>query len=511
MRGWGRWVGPLLWGMAVAVELVLVVRACGGRFVYLLDDPYIHLALAENLASGHHGVNLGEASSPSSSLIWPWLLVPFVHTGLAELAPLCLNLLAGVAVWLGVDRVGSRLIDPTSPSREAWRAALGVAVLVLGNLTVLPLLGMEHTLHVALGVWVLVGLAEEGDTGRVPPWLVAALVLEPWVRYEGVGVLVAGAGWLAWRGHRGAAFVAGLLGLGGLVAYSAVLLGLGLDALPTSVHVKAGFAERGLLGVVKRLVNSLVEQHGGGVPLGGALIAGALALRHRVPEARWLVVPATVGVGHYLVGRYGWYGRYEIYATLFVGLGVALGIARLDPGLTRRVPLPALGVGLWVLLAGFGAGYVDHALHAPDAARNIHRNQAQLHRFVVDHLRGPVAVNDLGWVSWRNEAYVLDLWGLASREAYLARVTAQDPAWMAALADRHDVPVAFLFATWFPEVPSDWTHLGALVDEGRVEVVPEGRVEIWATRRGAADALRPLLTAWAEGLPPGAHLELDAP
>lgn len=42
--------------------------------MYTLDDPYIHLSLAENLLRGHYGVNLDEVASPSSSILYPFLL-----------------------------------------------------------------------------------------------------------------------------------------------------------------------------------------------------------------------------------------------------------------------------------------------------------------------------------------------------------------------------------------------------------------------------------------------------
>lgn len=48
-----------------------------GHFTYTLDDPYIHLALAKNIWLGHYGINPGEMSSPSSSLLWPFVLAPF--------------------------------------------------------------------------------------------------------------------------------------------------------------------------------------------------------------------------------------------------------------------------------------------------------------------------------------------------------------------------------------------------------------------------------------------------
>ncbi|HKL20996.1 MAG TPA: hypothetical protein VJ904_04275 [Tichowtungia sp.] len=49
----------------------------GGVFTYSLDDAYIHLSLAEQIHHGHYGINAGEYSSPSSSVLCPFLLAPF--------------------------------------------------------------------------------------------------------------------------------------------------------------------------------------------------------------------------------------------------------------------------------------------------------------------------------------------------------------------------------------------------------------------------------------------------
>jgi hypothetical protein len=35
-----------------------------GHFSYSLDDPYIHLALAQQIIRGHYGLNPGEVSAP---------------------------------------------------------------------------------------------------------------------------------------------------------------------------------------------------------------------------------------------------------------------------------------------------------------------------------------------------------------------------------------------------------------------------------------------------------------
>src|SRR6476469_58646 len=75
-----------------AIELAAIVMMNSGRFVYTLDDAYIHLAMAENIGLGHYGVNPGELSAPASSIIWPFLLAPVARVSFAEFVPLCLNL-----------------------------------------------------------------------------------------------------------------------------------------------------------------------------------------------------------------------------------------------------------------------------------------------------------------------------------------------------------------------------------------------------------------------------------
>ena len=69
-----RGAASLVWALALlgvgfAVELVAILRLNAGRFTYTLDDPYIHLALAERIRRGLYGINPGEAASPASSLL----------------------------------------------------------------------------------------------------------------------------------------------------------------------------------------------------------------------------------------------------------------------------------------------------------------------------------------------------------------------------------------------------------------------------------------------------------
>lgn len=65
--------GAAFFGLTILVEIIQILKLNQGRFIYTLDDAYIHLALAENIMQGHYGVNLGEFSALSSSILWPFL------------------------------------------------------------------------------------------------------------------------------------------------------------------------------------------------------------------------------------------------------------------------------------------------------------------------------------------------------------------------------------------------------------------------------------------------------
>ncbi|HEY5118629.1 MAG TPA: hypothetical protein VII90_04170, partial [Anaerolineales bacterium] len=79
-----------------AVVYLLILRETGGRFIYNLDDAYIHMAIAKHIVqNGVWGVTPYEFSSSSSSILWPVLLAGvFKIFGVREILPLGIALAA---------------------------------------------------------------------------------------------------------------------------------------------------------------------------------------------------------------------------------------------------------------------------------------------------------------------------------------------------------------------------------------------------------------------------------
>ena len=94
-------------GLLGAVVAAMVGQA-GGHVVYTLDDPYIHLALARELAGGHYGLHAAEAAAPSSSVLWPFLLAPRARVPAGVFLPLVLSAACAAGTLVVLDGVFRR-------------------------------------------------------------------------------------------------------------------------------------------------------------------------------------------------------------------------------------------------------------------------------------------------------------------------------------------------------------------------------------------------------------------
>src|SRR6186713_1885301 len=76
------------------------LRQTGGKFIYPLDDPFIHMQIARNLAfHGTWGINPQEFGSASSSLLYTVLLAALFKLFAAHvLIPFIVNCVAAAVL-----------------------------------------------------------------------------------------------------------------------------------------------------------------------------------------------------------------------------------------------------------------------------------------------------------------------------------------------------------------------------------------------------------------------------
>lgn len=480
-----------------------------GVFEYPLDDVYIHLAMAEGIAAGGYGINPGEYASADSSALYPFLLVPFAGSGLQFWLPLFWNMVGLVLSALFWGMIVARAALPHWPS-----LALAVAGPVALNMPGVAFLGMEHALHAAAALATLLGLLRLSDTGRVGWLLVAGILLMPAMRLEGAAfALLAAAAALA-MGHRRAGLLLAVLAIAPVLGFMAGLTALGLDPLPGSVMAKLNHPDMATLGWLDRkfftAARNVMDWPGKGFAASALLVTVIASVGGFLRGGRWPLYLAVIGAAwaHFFLGQTGWMHRYEHYVLLLLAAAAVLMSGEIA---ARRggLAFPAIALPGVILLAA-GINYVPNAagpyLNNPDL---IHRQQGELSRFAKTFIQGPVAVNDIGYVAWANDAQVLDLWGLASAEAREARMS-KAPGWAGPLVTRSGAKVVMIYDHWIEEgIDPAWVPLGTYVTAHPGAFIGGGEIRFYAPTAALVPELTALLREWAAGLPPQTEFRFE--
>ncbi|MFZ1084196.1 MAG: hypothetical protein WAN35_04450 [Terracidiphilus sp.] len=512
-------VGAILLGLVLSI-----LRLNHGTFIYSMDDPYIGLAFSDQIHHGNYGMNDGVSAAPDSSILYPLLLAPASGTWLHPWLPLILNTLALFATLVIIWRLFTHLRLAADTFGIVVQA---IAVLLLAidmNLIGVVFTGLEHNLHIMAVAATVYGLALFLDKGKMPVWLPAVIVLAPLLRYEGLALSLAALVVVALRGRWRAAlgtFAVIVLFVGG---FSAFLVHLGLPPLPSSVLTKSAVAAVGISSAGASFFHSIGQNMvsmtviTSGILMLLIAVAAAVCCLRELPARPWrwssqalmaLLLVCLVGA-HAAAGQFGWMDRYEDYAMLGTALiGICLMQETIRKVLLKKRDRLAFSALTFFALTLFSLRYVHSTWQVPLSANNIYEQQYQMHRFVNDFYRGPVAVNDLGLVSYHNPNFVLDLGGLASEKARILKANDASAEEYRAFVAGSGVHLAIIYDEWFPDqIPASWIKVASM-DLSRKRVSSaEPEVQFYATDTATASQLLPELESFSKSLPRGVKLTL---
>ncbi|HWI17509.1 MAG TPA: hypothetical protein VNT81_07170 [Vicinamibacterales bacterium] len=472
-------IAALLIAGCLFVALPAIQAQGDDHFVYPLDDTYIHMGMAKNLAThGVWGVNRHHFSSSSSSPLWTLLLAgAYLVTGVREATPLALNLLfAGLLLWVS-DRLLRRLGLPL-----AARIVALAGLVLAAELPSVVLMGMEHVLHLFLTVAFAeraIHALQSPDAVTRREWGVLCLAgaLLGASRYEGfflVGVVCL---LLACRRRLPAGIALGATAIVPLIVLGLISVANGSMFLPNSLLLKAGGEQSSGLAVLFKLPGAealeLFSRHPAllVVFVAGviATIVAAVRLRsvwHAQVLAPLMLVAMTALHAHFAFSSLFWVYRYDAY---LIGFGVvAMGAAA--SSLPSRIGGPATAAALAVFL--FAIASPRRALY-PEPEITAARENFLEHVRAADFVNryypaGPVVVNDIGALSYFGDALFLDMFGLGDVEPLKIR-RANHGAYTAADVEQWTRPfhpsaaIVQLGWAWVPErVPASWTKVAEI-------------------------------------------------
>jgi hypothetical protein len=487
---------PLIWLLPVALLACLLYLAAelwllSGDLGFPLDDSWIHLQFARNLAEGRGlAYNSGELVTGSTAPLWTALLALLFHLPgnvivWAKLLGMVFYLAGVAATW--------RLARELGLGRGLASLAAGLT-LATSWLVWSALSGMEIPLFVFLALSGMILHLKERAAPERPPLSAGVLAVAALARPEGLLLLVLALvdrclifrredrreedGTLVWERPRlrsvllGAALAACAL-VGPILFYRWA----GGAFLPTTFAAKSGELRRFLpdLQYIHTVLGILLKPQPYMVLLSGA---GVVALVERLGTPRdrgllpalWLialpVVYSTVspsGRG-LLVGNFGRY--YFPFFPVLVVLGV-LGLERaaaaLGPRLSAgriRLPVRALLIALilWPTLSNLlqGAGrYVQNVA-------NVQESDVAVARWLAPRLHpdAVLAVNDIGALKFLLPNRVIDLAGIAHPEIRreINRAVREKRPWEPVMAEeiaKRQPDYLVIFPDWFPTLSLD--------------------------------------------------------
>ncbi len=486
----------------LALALYLYYGGQGaGSSGFPLDDSWIHLQIAHNVAAGQGwSFNPGEPTGASTAPLWVALLAPLfwlpgdVTVWVKALG--CLLYLIDVLLVADVARLatGDRRVAVAAGLLAAWQSAF-----VWGALS-----GMEVTLYLLLFLMSLRSLLLAEQRGARSAYASTAwLVVAGWARPELWAFLPVTWGYLAWRRREvplGQWWVHGGIALLGVGAFALFNLSLWGHALPSTYYAKTshlhGADGQGLLASLFALLDRLVINVQGIIYSQNPILALSLGL---VAIAAWrgtrkqrlhlallllfvlvaIASAALLDVGNVTFQTY----RRSAYALACMNILVAIGAMALWDTLWRAGPIgDASSLGRRRLSSAGVAGPVicvvamvvamqadglrrGAQLYANDV-RSINQGDVAAGQWLADNTSADVLVgaNDIGAVAYFGKRRVFDVIGLASPESIpvMAQTRAKSPERdqrIKKLLVQHGVDYAVIFPFWFPIMAQDPTMI----------------------------------------------------
>ncbi|KPL86127.1 hypothetical protein [Herpetosiphon geysericola] len=492
----------LILGLILLIQGVAIYFLNAGKFLYILDDPYIHLSLARNIAHGHYGINVVEPSAPSSSILWPFILAIFARLPLFEYVPLLLNLILGFLALFFIQKT-IKLIFQDQISQFKHLSII-TGFIIIANLVPLIFSGMEHVLQVVITMIITYNLLELQINQKLNKLLIVALILNPFVRYETLALSVPVLLFLYLKGYRRLAGI-GLVGtLLPLAGFSYFLHSLGLGYLPTSVIIKSSlFSNKSSIEVLMTTLLFSMEALTWFYLLGMLILIG-LKVRNNISRQLSLITATAIGLQLIFGTTLGAFYRYETYMIVFSTL-ICLYLYRESVPAAFITPIKTTITILVILVMLTVSDYVYNLIYIPVMSNNIYSQQYQMARFTNTYYRGRVGVNDIGLVSYLNNDYTLDLFGLSNIDVIDYRKH-QTPNWMEQIASSYNVDLIMIYAEWFPTfIPDQWTKLGDLHLSTQLSAAAHRDVAFYVRNPANAEAIGQLLEQFSQSLPKGSE------
>lgn len=490
----------ILWITTLIVTL-LSISNTNGHLIYVLDDPYIHMAVAKNFVSyGVWGVTKYGFTSSTSSILWPGLIAGlFKIFGINELIPFFLNIIFATSTLILTNYILKQYVKDI----KYCNLFIFISLMTITFLTpIIPLIftGMEHILQIFLTIAFVYMSAkilsqEKSQNSEVTLLLILASFLTL-NRYENLFTVLAVVLLFVIYKNRLKALYILLYGSMPLIIYGFYSKIQGWFFLPNSLILKSSYLKNptlinNILLTFKKFFYIILEPH-----LLILFITAVFLLYiifklkdnfTRKPNEFYIIILSIFIfnlIFHISFAQTGYFYRYEAYlialGLLVISLGISLCLTDVETLIYQnnirkykwnilRYSFLFLIICLFMIPAatnGYGS-----ITSVPQASKNIYEQQYQMALFIKEYYQGePVGLNDIGIINYMSDIKCLDLWGLGNLEvAQKKKEGNYTTNEISNLASNNNVSLIIIYDRAFEnKIPSDWIKVGEWEIKGNI-------------------------------------------
>lgn len=453
----------------------------GNRYIYPLDDVYIHLALSRNFAQlGVWSVNTSGFDSASSSILYTLLLAFFIKIfGDWEYYPLLINISFGIATVYAVFRYFRDFYG----KKEMWWI-IGL-LLPYSMLYLMVLYGMEHTMHLFLMVMAIYFIKKNTDSNFPKKDFIILLViifLQSMIRYESMFFTVALSFALALRTNFWKALLVLSVGFLPIIIFGIISEKQGGFFFPNSVMIKGSYPNsnqfiKNCWTIVKNgiFLNTsfykclffpylifliyLVEKYKNKTI--------SVFFRNEVA----IITIAATGIMHSLFAFLKYrYENYIMIGTLLLLIPIIVDFVKNFKGSKYHLSFISIIKITSILAIVLVSMYrlVYHHIGLQYASKGINEQQIEMSRFLATYYKNEkVVANDIGAVAYYSHVQLFDMVGLGSTNMTRLRVANKknkkevyinnSKKYITEYTKKNHYKIAIIYPEWFPgSPPKNW-------------------------------------------------------
>ena len=498
-------VSLLFFAAVCAVYFLISLSKTDGHYIYMIDDAYIHLAMAKNFALYDvWGVTKYQFSSTSSSPLFTYILSVLIKvSGNNDLLSLWVNVFFGVGTVYFLNKYFSGVFN------TAKNIVLSVLFTLFFSVMHLQVLsGMEHVFHVFLFVVNIFCLSNLKSRYSVFGFYLT-LLLMGLVRFESMFyfVILAFLFFLIKKWKH--VFLILLVGFIPIVVFCYFNYQHDGYLFPNSVIVKgtrftfdSHFPNQLKTIFLDNFLLNVSFYKIGLFPIMMCLIFIIRDFNTKnfqliIKDHFLLIVISLLMVCHSMFADLKGMFRYEAY--ILTGFSMAL-IPKLK-GLFENFRIyikKELIISGFILVNIFLLVYKFSFAHKMliDGGKNIYEQQIQSARFLHTYYnKSKVVANDIGAVTYYTDIHLLDIAGLASKETIVfnenkRHADSQFQSFLTKYTTVSNYDIAIIYEAWLQtHIPTNWTKVAELKISNPITVAKD-KVSVYSVNGNNLEELK---------------------